>query len=660
MTVALLAKWGDQPPGTLYTSDSTTEAAMVTAKVATANLAGAIAWVKPGSSPGSQGEPFTRTESDALRGVVSGAGTESSVRRMERTATRNIPGRPTVVAMKYNHWMHPGPGTAPGSVAGTAGLQGSSFEAWDAWPWRHFQKYPERMPLAAREMRARPFWTWNDDQSLNALLGGWLAQRAALSRVSQALRVTPTAADPNLFSPSYLGLAGDQYHTIEIKLTRVSGTSFDGVLYWITDDDTAYNGTKSVTINAPGSWVGEQTLTIPTSAVAAWRDGVIRQLRLDLSADGATVYDINSIEIIGTGSAKLRERVVGLPLNEQWAVDWELRTAYDHGVDVFSVCHFKESLTTPGKHNWYFDRLAASTVAEPIKAGIVAIYTTPYDVLFTSQANLETVAAEYASIITAMGSRYWKIDGRPVIQMFSVNEAADAMIGANFPIVYSGGLSGSNRRFALQQFVSRMRGRLQTLLGVNPYLVVQHNGSTPFWWVKTNVNVPYVGTFENAGFDATTSYVHRTGHYNHVLDGAAGGGSAQDWPPAASTLLSEQSVRSYSTMVECRDRNTDFILGQSGIGIPYWPHVTVGWARYPWAERDGVVPNPEDLNYPSFVQLRQNFAKARQYLDTYGPERTGNIVTIYAWDEYGEGGILAPTKGQGYMALEAMRDGLRL
>jgi hypothetical protein len=343
-----------------------------------------------------------------------------------------------------------------------------------------------------------------------------------------------------------LGLAGDQYHTIEIKLTRVSGTSFDGVLYWITDDDTAYNGTKSVTINAPGSWVGEQTLTIPTSAVAAWRDGVIRQLRLDLSADGATVYDINSIEIIGTGSAKLRERVVGLPLNEQWAVDWELRTAYDHGVDVFSVCHFKESLTTPGKHNWYFDRLAASTVAEPIKAGIVAIYTTPYDVLFTSQANLETVAAEYASIITAMGSRYWKIDGRPVIQMFSVNEAADAMIGANFP------------------------------------------------------------------------------------------------------------------MVECRDRNTDFILGQSGIGIPYWPHVTVGWARYPWAERDGVVPNPEDLNYPSFVQLRQNFAKARQYLDTYGPERTGNIVTIYAWDEYGEGGILAPTKGQGYMALEAMRDGLRL
>jgi hypothetical protein len=51
MTVALLAQWGSQPPGTLYTSDAGTEAAMVTAKVATATLTGAVAWVPPGNSP---------------------------------------------------------------------------------------------------------------------------------------------------------------------------------------------------------------------------------------------------------------------------------------------------------------------------------------------------------------------------------------------------------------------------------------------------------------------------------------------------------------------------------------------------------------------------------------------------------------------------------
>ena len=45
MTVALLTVWGNQPPGTLYTSDATTEAAMIASKVAAANLAGAVAWV---------------------------------------------------------------------------------------------------------------------------------------------------------------------------------------------------------------------------------------------------------------------------------------------------------------------------------------------------------------------------------------------------------------------------------------------------------------------------------------------------------------------------------------------------------------------------------------------------------------------------------------
>lgn len=51
MTVALLAQWGEQPAGTLYESDATTEAAMIAAKVATANLAGAIVWVPNVGTP---------------------------------------------------------------------------------------------------------------------------------------------------------------------------------------------------------------------------------------------------------------------------------------------------------------------------------------------------------------------------------------------------------------------------------------------------------------------------------------------------------------------------------------------------------------------------------------------------------------------------------
>lgn len=73
MTVALLAKWGDQPPGTRYTSDAATEAAMVTAKVATANLAGAVAWVPPGNSPSVGTYEFSAAQAAAVLAAVNNA-----------------------------------------------------------------------------------------------------------------------------------------------------------------------------------------------------------------------------------------------------------------------------------------------------------------------------------------------------------------------------------------------------------------------------------------------------------------------------------------------------------------------------------------------------------------------------------------------------------
>ena len=32
------------------------------------------------------------------------------------------------------------------------------------------------------------------------------------------------------------------------------------------------------------------------------------------------------------------------------------------------------------------------------------------------------------------------------------------------------------------------------------------------------------------------------------------------------------------------------------------------------------------------------------------------VFTIYAWNEFGEGGIVAPTKGRDYMMLECIKD----
>jgi hypothetical protein len=50
---------------------------------------------------------------------------------------------------------------------------------------------------------------------------------------------------------------------------------------------------------------------------------------------------------------------------------------------------------------------------------------------------------------------------------------------------------------------------------------------------------------------------------------------------------------------------------------------------------------------------------ALQKHDRLGYPRIGGrqkAFLIYAWNEYGEGGIVAPTRGEGYMKLEAIRE----
>jgi len=75
MTVKLLSAWGNQPPGTLFTSDANTEAAMITAKVATATLAGAGPWTPPSAPPNfPQNSPIILAQS-AIPMILPSSGT---------------------------------------------------------------------------------------------------------------------------------------------------------------------------------------------------------------------------------------------------------------------------------------------------------------------------------------------------------------------------------------------------------------------------------------------------------------------------------------------------------------------------------------------------------------------------------------------------------
>ncbi|MDD4891593.1 MAG: glycoside hydrolase family 99-like domain-containing protein [Phycisphaerae bacterium] len=80
---------------------------------------------------------------------------------------------------------------------------------------------------------------------------------------------------------------------------------------------------------------------------------------------------------------------------------------------------------------------------------------------------------------------------------------------------------------------------------------------------------------------------------------------------------------------------------------PYMPIVTAGWDKRPWEGPMGLNQG-EGWYYPDrtpekfAAQLRDAVA----WMDKHPEQTTAErIVLIYAWNEFGEGGYLAPTKG---------------
>ena len=80
---------------------------------------------------------------------------------------------------------------------------------------------------------------------------------------------------------------------------------------------------------------------------------------------------------------------------------------------------------------------------------------------------------------------------------------------------------------------------------------------------------------------------------------------------------------------------------------PYIPIVTAGWDKRPW-EGKGGLNQKEGWYYTGRTpELLGNFlGDALSWMDKHPDHTTTErIVLIYAWNEFGEGGYIAPTKG---------------
>jgi hypothetical protein len=97
-------------------------------------------------------------------------------------------------------------------------------------------------------------------------------------------------------------------------------------------------------------------------------------------------------------------------------------------------------------------------------------------------------------------------------------------------------------------------------------------------------------------------------------------------------------------------------LFHASTDIPFVPHLAAGWNPRPWKD-----PRPR-FELPDRHQWKNALTLMRADLELYPnlgfPTPTGRrkAFTIYAWNEFGEGGFIAPTKAASNNKLSAIKE----
>jgi hypothetical protein len=85
----------------------------------------------------------------------------------------------------------------------------------------------------------------------------------------------------------------------------------------------------------------------------------------------------------------------------------------------------------------------------------------------------------------------------------------------------------------------------------------------------------------------------------------------------------------------------------------FWmPYLPAGWSPRPWPDSRAYFAMPDKDAWRNALQSMKESLRENTALGLPGQP----AFTIYAWNEFGEGGIVAPTHGDGTMKLEMIAE----
>ena len=298
--------------------------------------------------------------------------------------------------------------------------------------------------------------------------------------------------------------------------------------------------------------------------------------------------------------------------NDQATMDREIVAAAEHGVDFFSIL-------------WYFS--PSGSKQEPISRlldrGLVNFQQSPnsprmkFLIEYCNAPEFSaTNDAQWAEcikvwVVAMKHPSYLRVGGRLVFKVHSAEQ---------FLRTHDNDLPRCRRRLDDLRHAVRAAGSGEMLIGggimSRSQIKPSHPVATLFDFTATYMSIPEV----------------EVGEAEH---------------PFSSLAQESRSARAFHA--------TD--------PIPWVPYLAAGWNPRPWTHAGADANHRRFFAFPTreewAAELRQIQDDFRRFPSLGLPLPDGGrqpIFTIYAWNEFGEGGIVAPTRGEQYRKLDAIRD----
>ncbi|HOX38027.1 MAG TPA: hypothetical protein PL033_08570 [Candidatus Brocadiia bacterium] len=290
--------------------------------------------------------------------------------------------------------------------------------------------------------------------------------------------------------------------------------------------------------------------------------------------------------------------------NEQETMDREIIAASDHGVDFFQILWYSE--TDTGRYEFQ-DRLNGAVeqfMKSPnnVRMSFTVEFVNHPPFILKTGAQWDAACRQWCGYMKH--PRYLRVDGRPVFKIHGAHHFYNQC---------------DQDAAAVASRISRFR-EIARQEGVGEILISSGVGAEG---VATG---PIV-----APYDFLTIYNWIPPH-----------------PPRAEPYpfkdMLDMARNSWAEYARKGDR-------------PFVPYVPSGWDPRPWKD-----PRPSFV-LPDREQWREALTSIQRTLDEFPqlgvPRQDGSrqqMLLIYAWNEFGEGGMVAPTRGEGYMKLEAIKE----